>query len=467
MSKITIIGGDLIENIGGSYKIYADEGIEISSNKEVIFNAKDGIKHGSPQMIEIENEPIVNCLVNFLPCDDYMELSKPERKGETEPDSSKIYGFDAMKKKYEDTYGYFWNSKLNEDRKPIIEKNTSAFFSNLEKEYNPSIITWKKKNNKYYVPWLSIYNGQTIRLNIEMDWDNQPKKLEWDTAFSHKDKLTLPEISTIKIQKKSQEIKISCISNFTEEIEVRILADGLIAGKLKIVPNKQRKLKITWCLVDLSGKNKKDKYIDIEALKDKLSQQKINRFVKYLGLSQALINVEATSTYKELHLSDLGYTWDKYIAMEGYKYSGNSIIKEKRASLRRDCQKEFEKLYPDDDNHIVMFLVNKQAPETTTNKTEKTITENPLYQVRGSAFDLGSKYLILYKGFEEYPKIVVHEILHCLELRHSFDDDAKHMFKPYETENFMDYVYGEENDNRKQLWKWQWQIIWNYIDNQH
>ena len=117
--------------------------------------------------------------------------------------------------------------------------------------------------------------------------------------------------------------------------------------------------------------------------------------------------------------------------------------------------------------HYESGKITKQAPETTTNKTEKTITENPLYQVRGSAFDLGSKYLILYKGFEEYPKIVVHEILHCLELRHSFDDDAKHMFKPYETENFMDYVYGEENDNRKQLWKWQWQIIWNYIDNQH
>lgn len=121
-------------------------------------------------------------------------------------------------------------------------------------------------------------------------------------------------------------------------------------------------------------------------------------------------------------------------------------------------------------SYLRLKQINKillKNSETTTNKTEKTITENPLYQVRGSAFDLGSKYLILYKGFEEYPKIVVHEILHCLELRHSFDDDAKHMFKPYETENFMDYVYGEENDNRKQLWKWQWQIIWNYIDNQH
>lgn len=31
MSKITYIGGDLIEEIGGSYKIFAKEGYEIIS----------------------------------------------------------------------------------------------------------------------------------------------------------------------------------------------------------------------------------------------------------------------------------------------------------------------------------------------------------------------------------------------------------------------------------------------------
>lgn len=51
MSKITIIGGDLIEEISGSYKIYAEEGFEISSGKEVIFNAKEGIKYGPPKTI--------------------------------------------------------------------------------------------------------------------------------------------------------------------------------------------------------------------------------------------------------------------------------------------------------------------------------------------------------------------------------------------------------------------------------
>ncbi len=48
MSKITYIGGDLIEEIGGSYKIFAKEGYEITSGKEIIFNAKEGISYGEP-----------------------------------------------------------------------------------------------------------------------------------------------------------------------------------------------------------------------------------------------------------------------------------------------------------------------------------------------------------------------------------------------------------------------------------
>ena len=49
MSKITYIGGDLIETIGGSNKIFAKEGYEIHSNKQIIHNSKDGISFGEPE----------------------------------------------------------------------------------------------------------------------------------------------------------------------------------------------------------------------------------------------------------------------------------------------------------------------------------------------------------------------------------------------------------------------------------
>lgn len=60
MSKITYIGGDLIEEIGGSYKVYAKEGYEINSLKQVIFNGKDGVLYKEPQTPpEIEDNSTV------------------------------------------------------------------------------------------------------------------------------------------------------------------------------------------------------------------------------------------------------------------------------------------------------------------------------------------------------------------------------------------------------------------------
>ncbi len=56
MSKFTYIGGDYIENIGGSDIIYAKEGYEISSNKQIIHNGKEGgitfDKPKSPKKVE-------------------------------------------------------------------------------------------------------------------------------------------------------------------------------------------------------------------------------------------------------------------------------------------------------------------------------------------------------------------------------------------------------------------------------
>lgn len=52
MSKITIIGGNLIETIGGSNKIYAKESYEIHSNKQIIHNGKEGISFGIPENLQ-------------------------------------------------------------------------------------------------------------------------------------------------------------------------------------------------------------------------------------------------------------------------------------------------------------------------------------------------------------------------------------------------------------------------------
>lgn len=412
-----------------------------------------------------EDEKITNCTVYFWRCDDFMKLSKNERAGNANPDETKIYGFDWMRNEYigkNGIYGYYLK-KYDADNKPINEKDPNAKDSDLEKEYNPIPIEWKKKE-KYYTPWLSIAEGQTVRLKITMDWNSKPTELKWDENYSYPGKLELPNAKKIQIKKgifsAYQDIKIKCIAPIKEEIEIRLLADNKLAGKLRIVPNKKRTVKVTWCLVDLSGKNSKGNYIDIEALKDKLTQQQIKRFVKYLGLSQALVDVEATKAYQTLNLSDLHHTWDEFTKKKGYEYNGNGIIEVDK--LFKLTQTEYEKKYRNDNNDLVIFLYNNYVPKTETVK--KIITEVPDQRIQGRAFNLGSKYCGLFEGFQRNYNTVVHELLHCLGLLHSFDIEAKHKFKAYETDNFMDYASSDERDDRSMLWKWQWEKIWKYLD---
>ncbi|MDV3752458.1 zinc metalloprotease [Elizabethkingia anophelis] len=122
MSKITIIGGDLIEKIGGSYKIYTKDNFEISSKKQIIFNAKEGIKYGvalPPPLPEVE----AKCIVHFRP---------KSWKGE--------YGFCWFREKnkevsdseeYEKLVGKYYQFKDSE----LLEENPEKFQKILETYY--------------------------------------------------------------------------------------------------------------------------------------------------------------------------------------------------------------------------------------------------------------------------------------------------------------------------------------------
>ncbi|WP_407475508.1 zinc metalloprotease [Elizabethkingia anophelis] len=122
MSKITIIGGDLIEKIGGSYKIYTKDNFEISSNKQIIFNADEGIKYGialSPPPPDVD----AKCIVHFRP---------KSWKGE--------YGFCWFREKnkevsdseeYEKLVGKYYQFKDSE----LLEENPEKFQKILETYY--------------------------------------------------------------------------------------------------------------------------------------------------------------------------------------------------------------------------------------------------------------------------------------------------------------------------------------------
>lgn len=73
------------------------------------------------------------------------------------------------------------------------------------------------------------------------------------------------------------------------------------------------------------------------------------------------------------------------------------------------------------------------------------------------------KFVIIYEGFEEM--VLVHEVLHCMRLSHSFAAVKEHSFKAIKTDNIMDYAIQGQRDPRESLWKWQWEKLWEWHKN--
>ena len=168
MSKITYIGGDLIETIGGSNKIYAKEGYEIHSNKQIIHNSKDGISFGEPERppkIKITNVEITKVEGPF---DDNMKLIENVKIGES--------------------YMY----KATPSRKP----------TDLELK----LLKWAVKNDKNKVESLSgveslnqLASDGTIIINISINKDCEKAKVYAYFNYVSKNVSVEVTISLIKI----------------------------------------------------------------------------------------------------------------------------------------------------------------------------------------------------------------------------------------------------------------------------
>ena len=83
MSRIRIVKGNITKITGGNYKMFSKDNIEFHSNKQIIFNAKEGITYGEPESPpKIENE-IVFVNGHFYNEDGTFEgkVDKPENTG--------------------------------------------------------------------------------------------------------------------------------------------------------------------------------------------------------------------------------------------------------------------------------------------------------------------------------------------------------------------------------------------------
>ncbi|NRS90761.1 hypothetical protein HNQ02_003708 [Flavobacterium sp. 7E] len=68
-------------------------------------------------------------------------------------------------------------------------------------------------------------------------------------------------------------------------------------------------------------------------------------------------------------------------------------------------------------------------------------------------------YGVLYSGDTIKEENIIHELLHAVVLRHTFEKESKHQFKFSKTNDYMDY-----NNSKEATYCWQWKIVQDWTN---
>lgn len=109
------------------------------------------------------------------------------------------------------------------------------------------------------------------------------------------------------------------------------------------------------------------------------------------------------------------------------------------------------------------------------------VVDNEGNEYVGKARKIPSKSAIVCRS-RFFDSTVVHELLHCFGLWHSFSNNSQHTFEKHKTSNMMDYNPTQLLQNTSSIpsqqitpyglnlvssWKWQWKIIRKQLDNDY
>ncbi len=326
------------------------------------------------------------------------------------------------------------------DTIPSTYKNScKSDITALEKEYTPL----KIEGEQYFVPWLSIRKGQTVTLKVKKDIKLK-KEFESIAFEAHPDFDITPK-SLID----ADEIQIYCKNTNTEtaQLKVKVKVKDIVkeryAGGINVFYPKPKTIDLEWFFVEITG-NKKD----YKKLDEKFDKTKLEALLKK-GLNPALLDVNIKNATASIgNLTKHKELFDKSGIIKKYK-KYHYIENKKKRIFTSILQKELQP----DSSIISLYLVNRSC------LTTGALGED------GGTFDVvagfsptgtGIAYGILDEEGNLIKTAVMHEIMHALGLRHTFESTI-HKFKKLKTKNYMDY-----KGQKTFTWKWQWKKLHEY-----
>lgn len=476
MSKITYIGGDLIEEIGGSYKIFAKEGYEIISGKEIIFNAKEGISYGEPQKAPPISLP-AKAMVYFRPVSKHGE-----------------FGFDWLR---EDDNGL--KDKNDTAYKDIIEsgyKNgrtdltATEAFEKLKTEYSVLHMQFPttegeetKPIREYFVPYLTLFSKEYVtgemkkkykklftepkyeaelKVLVEIEEEIDKLEFEYDKDFFDIDKKILKDKSKTNglVPSADVSVKITCLKDLPNDMEICIYAypkdcklpllERTLAGKIIVLQNDERirkEEKIVLVSV-ISNIYNVGKIADIAGDFPAEAEYKL-----YNSLYQAIIIPIVIKDEKKIILD---ISENKDFQKDGIyiKQAEEEESKDYRfdAGKNNEAIGAMKKIFMNDPKNKIY----KEEDYFTIFATGFTNLRN---NVGGKVEHIGIRNAIIFADCST--SAAVHEVLHGLGLYHthrdnfpSFDSKIKYLYQRDTTTNVMSYSLHQNT-----LWRWQWRII--------
>ncbi|SUV52723.1 hypothetical protein [Bergeyella zoohelcum] len=445
MSKITIVGGNIIERIGGKDLSFA-RGEIINIGSSVIQTGKEkGVSYGIPRFAPLIQQ--IKLIVNFRP--------KKDWKGE--------FGFDWMRMGDTKLFNDYAFEKIvayqyKDEYYKVKETNSNAYLGHfktdeamcrkLKKEYTPCTIPWQKKKDKmveYFVPWLTIQKNKEAKITFFAEIEEEADYLEFDENQYFE---FTPKKIDIKGRKKIRlndfEVNIKCIEEFSTDQTITLKAYkntpenalNSIAGKINVWANdksKQKKKDVVFVKI----KTRID--ITLPHKSPEVDEEK-TRINQYLG--QAYVQLSDASDIVELDLSN---------DVDFKDFIKDSTIDSDKKSKGRNL------------HDYLKFKLEERYPQRYTNFFKAFYFAEDSYDNTSGYSHYGADFFVVFQGRDE--QTATHELLHALFLAHTFanKEASEHALFTYEyakTDNLMDYSHHGRNRNKRcSLFYWQWKKI--------
>lgn len=318
-----------------------------------------------------------------------------------------------------------------------------------DKEYPPL----KIDNRDYYVPWLSLRKGQTITLGLDKLVRGSYERITLSAGGA-----------PLKIDpedvKEAGRVQLTCTGDLPQPLQLKVEADGQLAGALNIWQRPVKTVEVRWVLVEIQGNDK-----DRDDLKKKITKVKLEQWLQK-ALNPALIDVKLVNPEAEIldltaldNSNNLVKTQLKRFRSSFAPHTADRV--EDTLTAKTEFLGSLTRLYthqktqqnqPPVPEEIILFLTHLYCGspgDTGTNYTN------------GISFTGGGVAAMFLKNEQLTPsEEIPHEVLHALGLPHSFKDTnsqsatSSYTFTKGRTRNYMDY-----STRRYQTCKWQWELL--------